>query len=246
MRRQWCKPKTQLEHAREDAVECACAAFFLCECFEDYSVSIDHILDAIERCTTAIARARHSVVPLAEIFQGHYGTPPDPIGEVAELSWHELALSLARHVVVTVKRFGGWNSLGVPTWSSKFAPDPARIDCNRAKIRDELAAMVFSDTKLEQMIRDESARAITTGSKEEVQKLHKNHVKILTYLDRCYPSPQTQEEMGMPRAVGLSERTIRDYLPKLRDLGLVHRPQGDKGGERITDEGRRALKPYRQ
>jgi hypothetical protein len=86
-------------------------------------------------------------------------------------------------------------------------------------------------------------RIIAAIDKELDTKLFsKNELRILFYLcDQQSPQLQHEIEAGS----GVSRRKIVDLLKELRQRNLVDRPLGDRGGEIITDVGRKSIKGIR-
>jgi Bacterial regulatory protein, arsR family len=68
--------------------------------------------------------------------------------------------------------------------------------------------------------------------------LHPDDVKILRALAA---QPTTVSQYDLEAAAELSRKTISDRLTGLRKAGLTHRPNGERGGEAITDAGRTEL-----
>ncbi len=63
--------------------------------------------------------------------------------------------------------------------------------------------------------------------------------KILGFLGKHRPTLATQYDVEI--GIKLSRRTIGPALMGLRAKGLVHRPQGDRKGETLTEAGARLL-----
>jgi hypothetical protein len=89
-----------------------------------------------------------------------------------------------------------------------------------------------------------SARGWVTedvGSPASLPPLGAHDVAVLLALAAAHPRTLTQEDLEDPAWTGLSVRTLRPLLRRLRTEGLTDRPLGDKGGETITPRGRFAL-----
>lgn len=72
------------------------------------------------------------------------------------------------------------------------------------------------------------------------QVLHPDDVRILQALARA-KTTVLQYHLEKDPDVNLSRRTISERLSRLREIGLTHRPNGERGGEAITAAGRRWL-----
>jgi hypothetical protein len=83
----------------------------------------------------------------------------------------------------------------------------------------------------------------TRGETASHLVLHANDWTILEVLDQC-PS-ETMHQVEIETGANLSRKTVSMRLRYLRRLRLVHRPQGKRGGEVITDRGREALRSRR-
>jgi hypothetical protein len=70
-------------------------------------------------------------------------------------------------------------------------------------------------------------------------RLHKDDVTLLRALAENYYITMTQEELESETLIG--RRTIGKRLGHLREQGLTHRPQGERGGETITEKGLKRL-----
>jgi hypothetical protein len=68
--------------------------------------------------------------------------------------------------------------------------------------------------------------------------LHRDDVKILEALAR---SQTTHFQLDLESSTNLSRGTIGTRLERLREAGLVDRPNGERGGDAITDAGRAEL-----
>jgi hypothetical protein len=69
--------------------------------------------------------------------------------------------------------------------------------------------------------------------------LHANDWTILEVLAQCHS--ETMHQVEIETGANLSRKTVSKRLRYLRRLQLVHRPQGERGGESVTDAGREAL-----
>lgn len=79
----------------------------------------------------------------------------------------------------------------------------------------------------------------SVGAISSTPPLDDKDVSILRYLEEMYPLAKSQTDIEAGSLV--SRRTIGRRLAKLRDKNLTHRPKGEKGGEAITDQGRKLL-----
>jgi len=77
-----------------------------------------------------------------------------------------------------------------------------------------------------------------TAASEPAPVLHPDDVKILQLLAKA---GTTQFQYSLEAASGLSRKTISIRMAKLRKAGLTSRPNGARGGEAITNDGRTAL-----
>jgi len=109
-----------------------------------------------------------------------------------------------------------------------------------SELHDAAAASVAAIDILLAETAPRSPRAAVSQDKGGGLKpvLHPNDVKILRALAS---TTTTQNQYGIEQNSGLSRRSISERLAKLRAAGLTHRPNGDRGGEAITDEGRAAI-----
>jgi hypothetical protein len=72
--------------------------------------------------------------------------------------------------------------------------------------------------------------------------LHANDWTILEVLAQC--PLETMYQVDIETGANLSRKTVSKRLRYLRRLRLVHRPQGNRGGEIIIDRGREALRSH--
>ena len=70
---------------------------------------------------------------------------------------------------------------------------------------------------------------------EERVILHPADVKILEALAQAIT---TLDQYALEVKTGLSRKTLSPRLMRLRKLGLTMRPNGERGGEAITPQGR--------
>lgn len=82
--------------------------------------------------------------------------------------------------------------------------------------------------------KDGPERALET----ETEVLSENDLTVLEYLNE-EKTPKKQHQIAA--ATRLSRHTISDLLIPLRKQRLVGRPKGERGGEALTDLGRRAV-----
>ena len=68
--------------------------------------------------------------------------------------------------------------------------------------------------------------------------LDADDLTILRELDRA---ATTLDQYALEEKTPMTRKTIGKRLTVLRKAGLTHRPKGERGGEAITKEGRRAL-----
>ncbi len=81
-----------------------------------------------------------------------------------------------------------------------------------------------------------SAPERTLPEGEHMYILHRDDLKLLSVLARAQTTVLQYELEQDPR-IGLSRRTICERLKRLRDAGLTYRPNGERGGEAITNAG---------
>lgn len=74
----------------------------------------------------------------------------------------------------------------------------------------------------------------------QIEPLHPDDVRILQALAKA---GTTQTQYDLETATGISRRTISPRLAALRERGLTWRPHGERGGEAISDAGRRLVSP---
>jgi DNA-binding MarR family transcriptional regulator len=65
-------------------------------------------------------------------------------------------------------------------------------------------------------------------------------VKILRVLGES-STPKIQVTLEQNEKIGLSRRSLTPRLDRLRHLGLIHRPLGERSGDAITPKGREIL-----
>ncbi len=73
---------------------------------------------------------------------------------------------------------------------------------------------------------------------EEDSKLDEDDISILRYLAK---ENICKDQQDIAAGTERSRRTIGPRLQVLRELGLTHRPKGNRGGDAITQEGRGLL-----
>jgi hypothetical protein len=62
------------------------------------------------------------------------------------------------------------------------------------------------------------------------------HERVLRYLLEMYPRLRQQEDIAT--STGLARQTVKDALDALRERGYVHRPEGDRKGDGLTNQGK--------
>ena len=83
-------------------------------------------------------------------------------------------------------------------------------------------------------------QTISDGEDEQSVVLHPDDLMILQVLSTA-GTTLTQEALN--KKIARDVKTIGKRLARLRELGLTHRPDGERGGDAITETGIKALRP---
>jgi hypothetical protein len=90
---------------------------------------------------------------------------------------------------------------------------------------------------VERWVNSARAEPIVPTSREIVLKSGEKDVLEVLAANRGLSMTQEEIENAMAPNVCLSVRTIGEHLKRLRDIGLAHRPNGERGGDAIADAG---------
>jgi len=112
-----------------------------------------------------------------------------------------------------------------------------------------LQARAEGEVERKNLARDEQPQPVAAGGANACPQAgfvpHRDDRVILRALGASKVT-MTQETLSMAEkngGTGLSARNILKRLANLRERGYTHRPNGDRGGEAITDKGRSLIAP---
>lgn len=117
-----------------------------------------------------------------------------------------------------------------------FEADPNyRLSFERRRTCKQIQAIPKIIAKMKKDL--ESQKTVPANHPSSIN-LSENHLRILFYLkDQQIPKKQQEIEAAIDR----NRKTISALLKRLREEGLTKRPNGDRGGEVITDTGRQRI-----